>query len=57
MYEQLVVADENALVTAAKAANIVAAMTIEVHPTNNPDLSHQFAFDKMVHSDIKVKEL
>ena len=57
IWASIVVADENALVTAAKAANVIAAMTIEVQPTNNPDLSHQFAFDKIVHSDIKVKEL
>lgn len=52
-----VVADSDSLVTTAKAANVVAAMTIEVNPTNNPDLSHQKALKKLMASDMKVRTL
>lgn len=57
VWASTVVADGNTLVTAAKAANAVAAMTVSVQETNNPDLSHRAALDKLINSDITVRTL
>ena len=51
------VADSGSLVTAAKAANAVAAMTISVQETNNPALSHKSALDRMIHGNMSVRKL
>ena len=57
VWASTVIADSDALVTAAKAANVVAAMTVSVQETNNPDLTHQGALDAMLKGDMKVREI
>ena len=57
VWASTVVTDGHTLVTAAKAANAVAAMTVSVQETNNPDISHQAALDMMINSDITVRTL
>jgi hypothetical protein len=52
-----VVADSDSLVTAAKAANVVASMTVSVQETNNPDLSHNTVLGKMVDSNMTVRSI
>ncbi len=51
------VADSDTLVTAAKAANAVAAMTVSVRETNDPDLSHSAALEKMINSNMSVRRI
>lgn len=57
VWASTVFADEDSLVTASKAANVVAAMTVSVQETNNPELSHKSALDKIINSNIKVKTI
>lgn len=57
VWASTIIADGDSLVTAAKAANVVAAMTVSVQETNNPDLNHQAALDKMIASNMKVREI
>lgn len=57
VWASTVIADNGSLVTAAKAANVVAAMTVSVQDTNNPNLSHQTAFDKIIKSNMSVREI
>ena len=45
------------LVAAAKAANVVASMTVSVQETNNPHLDHQTALDKIIESNMTVKDI
>ena len=51
------IADADSLVTAAKAANVVAAMTVSVQDTNHPELSHSTALDRMINSDMSVRSI
>ena len=51
------IADADSLVTAAKAANVVAAMTVSVQDTNHPELSHSTALDRMINSDVSVRSI
>lgn len=48
---------DNPLITAAKAANAVAAMTIEVQTTVDPELSAEAALARMQSADMKVTEI
>ena len=57
VWASTVIADEDSIVTAAKAANVVAAMTVSVQETNNPDLCHKDAFEKLINSNISVREI
>lgn len=57
VWSSTVVADSHSLVTAAKAANAVAAMTVSVQETNNPNISHQTALERIIHSNMSVKKL
>ena len=57
VWASTVIADDESLVTAAKAANVVAAMTVSVQETNNADLSHNAALDAMLESDMRVREI
>ncbi len=57
VWASTVVADSDSLVTAAKAANVVAAMTVSKQETNNPDLSHNTAFEKMINSNLEVRRI
>ena len=57
VWASTIIADGNSLVTAAKAANVVAAMTVSVQETNNPDLNHQTALDKIINSNINVRRI
>lgn len=57
VWASTVVADQHSLVTAAKAANAVAAMTISVQETNNTALSHEEAFERIINSNMKVRKL
>lgn len=57
VWASTVVADGDSLVTAAKAANVVAAMTVSKQETNNPDLSHSIAFEKMINSNLEVRRI
>ena len=49
--------NENPLVTASKAANAVAAMTVSVKETNNPNLSHDTALNQLNTSTMGVREI
>ena len=57
VWASTVVADSDTLVTAAKAANVVASMTVSVQDTNNPDLSHNTVLEKMVNSSMTVRSI
>ncbi len=57
VWASTVVTDQNTLVTAAKAANAVAALTISVQETNYPGLSHSAALDRMTESTMTVRKL
>ena len=57
VWASTIVADRDTLVTAAKAANVVAAMTVSVQETNNPYLSHNAALEKMVSSNMTVRSI
>jgi pseudouridine kinase len=57
VWASTVVADSDSLVTAAKAANVVASMTVSVQETNNPDLSHNTVLGKMVDSNMTVRSI
>lgn len=57
VWASTVFADEDSLVTASKAANVVAAMTVSVQETNNPELSHKTALDKIINSNIRVRAI
>ena len=57
VWASTVVADSDSLVTAAKAANVVASMTVSVQETNNPDLSHNTVLEKMVDSNMTVRSI
>ena len=57
VWASLAVADKDSLVTAAKAANVVAAMTVSVQETNNPELSHKTALDRLVNSNLTVRRI
>jgi len=57
VWASLAVADKDSLVTAAKAANVVAAMTVSVQETNNTELSHKIALDRLVNSNLTVRRI
>lgn len=57
VWASTVVADGDALVAAAKAANVVAAMTVSVQEINHVDLNHQSALDKIIESNMTVREI
>ena len=57
VWASTVVAGSDTLVTAAKAANVVASMTVSVQDTNNPDLSHNTVLEKMVNSSMTVRSI
>lgn len=57
VWASTVLADSHSLVAAAKAANVVASMTVSVQETNNPHLNHQTALDKIIESNMTVKEI
>ena len=57
VWASTVVAGSDTLVTAAKAANVVASMTVSVQDTNNPDLSHNTVLEKMVNSSMTVSSI
>ena len=57
VWASTVIADGDALVAAAKAANVVAAMTVSVQETNHVDLNHQSALDKIIESNMTVREI
>ena len=57
VWASTVLADPHSLVAAAKAANVVASMTVSVQETNNPHLNHQSALDKIIESNMTVKEI
>lgn len=57
VWASTVVADRDSLVTAAKAANVVAAMTVGVQETNNPALTHSAVLDVIVNSNMTVRSL
>ena len=57
VWASTVVADSDTLVTAAKAANVVASMTVSVQDTNNPDLSHNTVLEQMVNSSMTVRSI
>ena len=57
VWASTIVADGDSLVTAAKAANVVAAMTVSVQETNNPDISHNAALEKMINSNMTVRSI
>ena len=57
VWASTVIADEDTLVTAAKAANVVASMTVSVQETNCPELSHNAALEKMINSSMTVRSI
>ena len=57
VWASTVIADGDTLVTAAKAANVVAAMTVSVQETNCPELSHNTALEKMINSNMTVRSI
>lgn len=57
VWASTVIADDETLVTAAKAANVVASMTVSVHETINKDISHQSALEAMLEGDMRVREI
>ena len=57
VWASTVIADRHSLVTASKAANVVAAMTVSTQETNNSDISHEAAFNKIINSSMQVKKL
>jgi fructose-1-phosphate kinase PfkB-like protein len=57
VWASTVIADDGALVTAAKAANVVASMTVSVKETINEKISHQAALDAMLEADMRVREI
>ena len=57
VWASTVVADSDTLVTAAKAANVVAAMTVSVRETNNAGLCHSVALQKMIDSNMTVRRI
>ena len=57
VWASTVVADGYSLVTAAKAANAVAAMTVSVQETNYPGLSHSSALEMMINSNMTVRRI
>ena len=57
VWASTIVADGGSLVTAAKAANVVASMTVSVQETNNPELSHNAALEKIVKSNMTVRSI
>lgn len=57
VWASTVIADDGTLVTAAKAANAVAAMTVSVQETINEKISHQAALDAMLEGDMRVREI
>ena len=57
VWASIAVADEHSLVTAAKAANAVAAMTVSSDDTNSAEISHQSALDRLINSNMTVKKI
>ena len=57
VWASTLIADGSSLVTASKAANAVAAMTVATQETINSDISHQAAYDRMVHSNMHVRSI
>lgn len=57
VWASTVIADGSSLVTASKAANVVAAMTVSVQETNNPGISHDAAMEKIINSNMTVREI
>ena len=57
VWASTVIADSDSLVSAAKAANVVAAMTVSVQETNNSELSHDAAMERLLEADMSVREL
>lgn len=57
VWASLAVADKDSLVTAAKAANVVAAMTVSVQETNCTELTHKSALERLVNSNMTVRRI
>lgn len=57
VWASTVIADGSSLVTASKAANAVASMTVSAQETINSFITHQAAYERMVHSNMNVRLL